>query len=484
MPPEDKESNAVDTQDGPERFAPWYRLLQKIRQGDSNQQHHDPFIVQERSDQSEEREAPDWLPADAEKVFVNKLVPQHEYPAVQLQNGILTPQLSRPPRNLAWLQARLQYARTESEWTLAMWQKYKAYPHFRRHRDLARVAMRYLFRGFPERARLVRMYYQRWYDFPEYAPFAQGLEQPCPGYTQGFSFEAYRAVDIECLGAAVCYSSILSGSPSLTLPHMTGEFAVGALEAEEAKDARHGAALVYIRNETLLHARIRKDPEDMAAIVTFITDGLSIRFYAHYESKSPSGRVEYHQYPILAANLVGSYEEFLRGVAMLRNCQDIAFVLANNLKNALERYHTTNGIDAWAYHLDDGDHILSESEDSVIEGISGQEDEVQQGNETVSKGNDDSNNTCNPGNSPNVTTQEKGDEGEGDATSAHTEKNEDDSPSPNSLQAQQPTRVLRPRKQTPQEEKKPKRGSRKRQASQASGDAGKEPSRKRLRPRS
>ncbi|PTB38940.1 hypothetical protein M441DRAFT_113627, partial [Trichoderma asperellum CBS 433.97] len=218
------------------------------------------------------------------------------------QNGILTPQLSRPPRNLAWLQARLQYARTESDWTLAM------------------------------------MYYQRWYDFPEYAPFAQGLEQPCPGYTQGFSFEAYRAVDIECLGSAVCYNSILSGVPSLTLPHMTGEFAVGALEAEEATDARHGAALVYMRNEILLHAKIRKDPEDVAAIVTFITDGLSIRFYAHYESKSPSGMVEYHQYPILAVNLVGSYEEFLRGVAMLRNCQDIAFVLASNLKNALERY--------------------------------------------------------------------------------------------------------------------------------------------------
>lgn len=488
MPSEDKRSNAVDAQDGPERFAPWYRLLQKIRQSDSNQQHHDPFIVQERSDQSEEREAPGWLPTDAEKVFVNRLVPKHEYPAVQLQNGILTPQLSRPPRNLAWLQARLQYARTESDWTLAMWQKYKAYPHFRRHRDLTRVTMRCLFRRFPERSGLVRMYYQRWYDFPEYAPFAQGLEQPCPGYTQGFSFEAYRAVDIECLGSAVCYNSILSGVPSLTLPHMTGEFAVGALEAEEATDARHGAALVYMRNEILLHAKIRKDPEDVAAIVTFITDGLSIRFYAHYESKSPSGMVEYHQYPILAVNLVGSYEEFLRGVAMLRNCQDIAFVLASNLKNALERYHTTNGIDAWAYHLDDGDHILSESEESVVESISGQEDEVGQGNEHVSKSNDDCNN--NPENSLKVATQEKGDEdeGEGDATGTHNEKNEDDSPPHISLQAQQPTRVLRPRKQAPQEEKKkPKQGFRKRQASQASqasGDAGKEPSRKRLRPRS
>ncbi|EHK45063.1 hypothetical protein TRIATDRAFT_178047, partial [Trichoderma atroviride IMI 206040] len=215
------------------------------------------------------------------------------------KNGILTPQLSRPPRNLKWLQKRLLQPRVDSDWTLT------------------------------------GAYYQRWYDFPEYAPFAQGLEQPCPGFIQGFSLEAYIDTDVEYLSAAVCYRS---GGQSLTLPHMAGEFAVGTLEAEEAADARHGAALVYMRNTTLLHAKMRKDPEDVAVIITFISDGLFIRFYAHYESKAPDGKIVYHQYPILAANLAASYDEFLRGVAMLRNCQDLAFVLAMETKNHLEQY--------------------------------------------------------------------------------------------------------------------------------------------------
>ncbi|KAL6907020.1 hypothetical protein GGI43DRAFT_396443 [Trichoderma evansii] len=483
-PEESKETTEMvegDIQDGPERFAPWYPLLQEIRKGNSDQKHHDPSIAQELLDQNEEREAPDWLPCDSEKVFVNNLVPQHEYPAVQLQNGVLTPQLSRPPKNLRWLQARLQLARTKSDWTAAVWQKYKVYPRFRQHPELTRVGMQYLFKKFPDRSGYIRAYDKPWYDFPEYAPFAQGLEQPCPGFTQGFAFEAYRATDIEHLGAAICYSSASSGVRSLTLAHMSGEFAVGALEAEEAMDARHGAALVYMRNAALSHANFKKDPEDMAAIMTFITNGLSIRFYAHYESKSPSGRVEYHQYPILEANLAGTYEDFIRGVAMLHNCQDTAFILANNLKNALERYHATNGINAWAYHLDDGEHILSESEDSVIRGVGAQEDEVRQENQHGSQSDDKG--TDDPENSLKETAQGNEYESNDNATNTHA-KNEDDSHSPTLPQTQHPTRVLRPRKQAAQEEKRLKPNSRKRQANRASGDAAKEPLKKRLRPRS
>lgn len=485
-PEESKETAEMvesDIQDGPERFAPWYPILQEIRQGHSNQQGHDPFIGQEYPDQSEEREVPDWLPCDDEKVFVNKRVLDHEYPAVQLQNGVLTPQLSRPPRNLGWLQARLQHTQTEPGWTTAVWQAYKAYSHFGQHRELTRVGMRYLFKKFPDRYGYIRAYDNPWYDFPEYAPFIQGLGRPCPGFTQGFPFEAYRATEIEHIGAAICYSTALSGVRSLTLAHTSGEFAVANLEAEEARDARHGAALVYMRNATLSHANVKKDPEDMAAIITFITNGLSIRFYAHYESKSPSGKVEYHQYPILAANLAKSYEDFRRGVSMLQNCQETAFIFASNLKSALERYHAANGINAWAHYLDDGEHILSESEDGVIEGIGAHEDtdENQQENQHVSQSDDKG--TGNPENSLDETTQGNGQESKINTTNTH-KRNEDDSPSPTLAQTQQPTRVLRPRKQAAQEEKKPKPNSRKRKGSQASGDADKEPLKKRLRPRS
>ncbi|KAL7896547.1 hypothetical protein HDV64DRAFT_255065 [Trichoderma sp. TUCIM 5745] len=303
--------------------------------------------------------------------------------------------------------------------------------------------MRSLFKSFPERSGYHRAHYRRWYNFPEYAPFAQGLEQPCPGFTQGFELEAYEHTDIEYLSAAVCFRSHCQ---SLALPHMAGEFAVGKLEAEEAADARHGAALVYMRNTTLLHARMKRDPEDMALIVTFISDGLSIRFYAHYESKTLDGKTVYHQFPILEANLAKSYDEFLRGVAMLRNCQDLGFVLAMETKNQLERYHALNGINAWAYHLDDAEHILSESEDSVIEAVGRQKD--RHGNEDQSKS------------------------GASDTQKKRTKEDKVQPPI---------TRVLRPRKRPAQEEKKPTPKPRKRKAS---GDAGKKTPRKRSRTKS
>ncbi|KAL7923607.1 hypothetical protein ACQKWADRAFT_288778 [Trichoderma austrokoningii] len=473
MLPEDTRSSAVpaislpeppkrgkvqsDNQDGPERFARWFPLLQKIRRGYAEQLN--PVIPQALLDKIQESDFPPWMPKDSDKIFVNKLVPCHEYPAAQLRNGILTPQLSRPPKNLKRLQMRLLQPRVDSDWTFEAWQKYRACPQFRRHRDLTRVGMRYLFKTFQEQPGYQRAYYQRWYDFPEYAPFAQGLEQPCPGFVQGFAFEAYN-FDIKYVGAAVCYASC---GHSLTLPHMAGEFAVGALEAEEATDARHGAALVYMRKAALLHAEIRKDPDDVAVIMTFISDGLHIRFYAHYESRSPDGRVEYHQYPIMAANLAASYDEFLRGVAMLRNCQDVAFVLAKGTKNRLERYHAANGINAWAYHLDDSEAILSESEDSVIEGA-GQRDEIQQEEQDTQSKEDVIN-------KPKETAHEK-DEVKAGASDAHEEKKED-ATSPT-------TRVLRPRKPAAQEEK-PAPRPRKRKASQAIGDADKKHPSKRPR---
>jgi hypothetical protein len=457
-----------DHQDGPERFASWYPLLQEVRRENPNLQQHGAAIAQACPDKTQESEDPDWIPKDCDKVWLNKLVPYNEYPAVQLKNGILTPQLSKPPRNIKWLQKRLLQPRVDSDWTLAGWQKYKAYPNFKRHRDLTRAAMRYLFKIFPERSGYQRAYYQRWYDFPEYAPFAQGLEQPCPGFIQGFSLEAYRGMDVEYLSAAVCYRS---GGRSLTLPHMSGEFAVAILEAEEAADARHGAALVYMRNATLSHAKMKKEPEDVAVIVTFISDGLFIRFYAHYESKSPDAKIVYHQYPILAANLAGSYDEFLRGVAMLRNCQDLAFVLAMETKNHLERYHAVNGINAWVYHLDNGEHILSESEDSVIEGVGGQKDGIK---EVPSQGKDTG--TKDSERSPQKNTHANEDEDKNGASDLHKKKKKKED------EAQPPTtRVLRPRKRAAPEEKKPTPKSRKRKACE---DAGKKPPRKRLRPKS
>ncbi|ETS01081.1 hypothetical protein M419DRAFT_44689, partial [Trichoderma reesei RUT C-30] len=216
------------------------------------------------------------------------------------QNGVLTPELSRRPKNLEWLRARLRTARHITDWPASKWQTFC----------------------------------QSFNDFPEYAPFSRGIEKPCPGFAQGFRLDAYPCVDVEYLHASVCFTH---GQISLVHPHLVGDFAYGDLKAMEATSARHGAAMVYMRNIALAHMQHETLP-DCADLMTFTTNGIFINFYAHFESRSLDGKVLYHQYPVLTANLLGSHHEFLQGVAMLRNCQDHALFMATRLRDSLEKY--------------------------------------------------------------------------------------------------------------------------------------------------
>ncbi|KAH6609647.1 hypothetical protein Trco_002993 [Trichoderma cornu-damae] len=323
----------------------------------------------QQTEQAQEAESCDALKnlnsflSVAPKVFVNQLVSPNEYPAVQLRNGILTPAMSREPRNLNWLQTRLKTARDVSDWSTKKWQSYMMHSYLGTTREAIMFEMMPLFQEFPNQPEYIRTFCQRFEDFPEYAPLSLGIEKPLPGFAQGFRLEAFQEVDIDHLCAALCFAQ---DNASLTLPHIAGEFAYGDVRALETTSARHGAALVYMRTIALNHAR-KRDLEDTAEITTFITNGMSIHFFAHYASTSPQGQVEYHQYPILSANLIGSYTEFLLGITMLRNCQDNALFVATRLRDTLEEYHAKNGINAWAYHLNDGERILSESEDSEVE---------------------------------------------------------------------------------------------------------------------
>lgn len=355
-----KTTTDAEFEEGPERFAPWYPLLQRIQRNNRNPQHNhlnlDPtaeadleFVGRCRS--------PD-PPA-----YVNIPVPSAAFPTVQLQNGVLPPPLSKEPKNLRWLQTRLSSARDMPDWTAAKWQTYMIRAYSGTTKEAIMCEMRPLFQEYANQPEYVRTFRQRFYEFPEYAPFNQGLPKPRPGFAQGFRSEAFRGVvDINYLRAAVCFRY---ETGSLALPHIAGEFAYGDWQALEAVSARHGAALVYMRNIALTHAK-KKDMRDVAEITTFITNGLWIRFYAHYASASDDGEVEYHQYPIQSVNLVGSYAEFIHGVTMLRNCQDHAFLVASRLRDILKAYHAKNGIDAWTYPLNEGEHILSESEDGEI----------------------------------------------------------------------------------------------------------------------
>ncbi|UKZ46400.1 hypothetical protein TrVGV298_000601 [Trichoderma virens] len=362
-------------QAGPERFAPWYPLLQKIRRDDRNQQHNDSShipVAKDDSHQAEEKLGEEFVDilehihhslSVAPKVFDNHLVPSNEYPAVQLRNGVLTLDMSRPPRNLEWLQMRLKSARHVPDWPTNKWQSYTMHSYLGTTKEAIMFEMMPLFQAFPNRPEYIRTFCQRFDDFPEYAPFALGIEKPCPGFAQGFRLEAYPCMNIEYVSAAVC---LVRDHASLVHPHLAGDFTSGDVNDLEAVSARHGAALVYMRNLALAHIRA-EILEDMAGIMTFTTNGTYINFFAHYASTSAEGRLEYHQYPIASVNLMGSYFEFIQGVTMLRNCQDHALFIATHLRDDLEKYHMRNGINAWTYHLDEDKHILSEGEDSEME---------------------------------------------------------------------------------------------------------------------
>ncbi|KAL6878853.1 hypothetical protein J3F83DRAFT_259693 [Trichoderma novae-zelandiae] len=355
---------------GPERFAPWFPLLQKIRKDNWNRQNKVPVegTNLHQGQTQVQGEFPEILDnilrslSAAPKVYENKLVPPNEYPAVQLQNGVLTPELSRRPRNLEWLQTRLRSARHMADWPAAKWQSYSMHSYLSTTKEAVMCGTMPLFQEYPQHSDYIRTFHQCFEDFPEYAPFSRGIEKPCPGFAQGFKLDAYPCVDIECLSASVCFTR---GHTSLVHPHLAGDFTCGDVKALEAASARHGAAMVYMRSIALAHMQKEVLP-DVAEVMTFTTNGVFINFYAHYESTSSQGKVLYHQYPVLTANLRGSYHEFMQGVAMLRNCQDHALFMATHLRDALEKYHIQNGVSAWTYRLAQGEHILSESEDSEM----------------------------------------------------------------------------------------------------------------------
>ncbi|KAL6701081.1 hypothetical protein J3F84DRAFT_344555 [Trichoderma pleuroticola] len=358
----------IDSQDGPERFAPWYPLLQKVRQDNRNRQHNDTILIPVANDHLQQAEK-DVLKhinrtlSVAPKIFDNHLVPANDYPAVQLRNGILTLDLSRPPKNLGWLRSRLKSTRHVPDWPSHKWQSYTMHSYMGTTKEAIMCEMTPLFQDFPNKPEYIRSFYQRFDEFPEYAAFSRGIEKPCPGFAQGFTVAAYPCVKIEYLSAAVCVSH---DHASLVHPHLAGDFTAGDVNDLEAVSARHGAALVYMRNLALDHMRVEVI-KDMAGIITFTTNGTYINFFAHYASTSAEGKVEYHQYPIASVNLMRSYFEFIQGVTMLRNCQEYALSMATALKDDLEKYHVRNGANAWAYHLEEGNHILSESEDSEME---------------------------------------------------------------------------------------------------------------------
>ncbi|PTB69685.1 hypothetical protein BBK36DRAFT_1156253 [Trichoderma citrinoviride] len=355
---------------GPERFAPWFPLLQKIRKDNWKRQNNislegtnlHPAQTQAKDEFPEILENIHRSLSAAPKVYDNKLVPPSEYPAVQLQNGVLTPELSRRPRNLEWLRTRLRTARHIADWPVTKWQSYSMHSYLNTTKEAVMCRTMPLFQEYSHDPSYIRTFCQCFEDFPEYVPFSRGIEKPCPGFAQGFKLDAYPCVDVEYLSASVCFTR---SQTSLVHPHLAGDFTYGDLKALEAASARHGAAMVYMRNIALAHMQKEILP-DIAEVMTFTTNGVFINFYAHYESRSSDGKVVYHQYPILTANLLGSYHEFLQGVAMLRNCQDHALFMATHLRDALEKYHIRNGVSAWTYRLDQGEHILSESEDSEM----------------------------------------------------------------------------------------------------------------------
>jgi hypothetical protein len=169
----------------------------------------------------------------------------------------------------------------------------------------------------------------------------EGLEMP--------EFDPFP-VSEELGGAAIPYSS----PNAITLSHLAGEWKGPGkgMNLARLQAAYDGASMVYGRN-TARSFLENSDPVGHAFVVTFTSDGTSVRTFANYSLES-QGQIKYHQYPITSTFITSGYEDFKKGRRQLRNLQDYAKETSEKLRDELHEKWSEN-------------QRLDEDEDQVYE---------------------------------------------------------------------------------------------------------------------
>ncbi|KAI5923589.1 hypothetical protein F4810DRAFT_199872 [Camillea tinctor] len=249
--------------------------------------------------------------------------------ATQLsRNGILDLTHSTPPANLKSLRDCLAESHATSTSLKPTYEDYIDTIRGAVNKETLVAEMLLLFDAHPQKQHR-RALNEPFTGFPTDIGFNDGLPAPQPHYLESLRVQDYHPFLIdEHIKCAVPAFHKHNHDHSIVLPHLAGDWAGPgeSLGKARLRSAYHGAALVYCRNRALEYTD-SSDPLGHARIITFITDGTTLVFFAHWMRSRVEcyGEVsEYHQYPIVVINLTGSHAEFKRGRETIRYFQESA----------------------------------------------------------------------------------------------------------------------------------------------------------------
>lgn len=256
-----------------------------------------------------------------------------EFARIVVGNGVLDPQESVPPINLAYYQSELDRARESEPPTLEEYEDYLRSTGCATNETAILMETSMLLKrpglGYHT------MYNQALSDFPRDVGFNTGLSPAQPDMIQGLVRQSYKPFPVmEVLDAALPKHS-LPLSQATALPQLAGEFKgpQGDLLQAQVQASYDGACMVYGRNQARSYLET-PDPTGHAYVQTFTTNGDKLDTFAHYASIS-RGKVKYHQHTTSTTSLTTSYEQFEKGRRRLRNMQDLSKRHSEDLRDEL-----------------------------------------------------------------------------------------------------------------------------------------------------
>jgi hypothetical protein len=258
------------------------------------------------------------------------------------KNGILNPIDSKPPANLEILRERCARARGSPPPTPSEFRSYQeSVSHAMNEPTIQLELVTQLLKKY-NTSEFVRVIDQQCTAFPKNVGFNNGLRTLKPDFLEGLLMQQFDPFPVE----QYIEGAILQDKEfPITLPHIAGEFKARDQDLDNARiqASYDGASLVYGRNQALKYLG-QKEFSGNAEVMTFITNGSTLKLYAHYASQGKGGTVKYNQC-LINATAMDSYMGFIEGRKELRNTQEYAneqsCLLRDQLKEQWEKNNTS-----------------------------------------------------------------------------------------------------------------------------------------------
>jgi len=173
---------------------------------------------------------------------------------------------------------------------------------------------------------------------PKDVGFNHGISPPQPDLALGFRWYDFGSSTKLCHIAGVIPPH--DDHHTIALPHLFGEYKKpgGAYQEAAAQAAYDGAYGTWARSEVL---KVIGDVDDerMAYVFSFATDGMTMRFFAHF--RDVSDQICYHQHEIFpATSLIQTVDAHRLMYRRMRNLQELAFKNADSLRQRIAQWQT------------------------------------------------------------------------------------------------------------------------------------------------